>query len=53
MGFDVRFVRPDWMIITNMPVPPPPVGVAARGPPLSRPAFSLASLLCFLASVLL
>ncbi|GBF88296.1 DNA-directed RNA polymerase II subunit 1 [Raphidocelis subcapitata] len=25
MGFDVRYVRPDWMIITNLPVPPPPV----------------------------
>lgn len=27
LGFDVRYVRPDWMIITNMPVPPPPVSV--------------------------
>ncbi|KAG2453789.1 hypothetical protein HYH02_001998 [Chlamydomonas schloesseri] len=25
MGFDCRFTRPDWMIIQNMPVPPPPV----------------------------
>lgn len=25
LGFDVRFVRPDWMVITNLPVPPPPV----------------------------
>ncbi|KAG1671615.1 hypothetical protein FOA52_006846 [Chlamydomonas sp. UWO 241] len=25
MGFDTRFTRPDWMIMTVMPVPPPPV----------------------------
>lgn len=33
LGFDVRFVRPDWMIITNLPVPPPPVRL--RGGPCS------------------
>uniref|UniRef100_A0A7S0YI02 DNA-directed RNA polymerase subunit n=1 Tax=Polytomella parva TaxID=51329 RepID=A0A7S0YI02_9CHLO len=25
LGFDVRFSRPHWMIIQNLPVPPPPV----------------------------
>ena len=25
MGFNPKFTRPDWMIITAMPVPPPPV----------------------------
>ncbi|KAG2501690.1 hypothetical protein HYH03_000192 [Edaphochlamys debaryana] len=25
LGFDCRFTRPDWMIIQNLPVPPPPV----------------------------
>ncbi len=25
LGFDCKFTRPDWMIIQNMPVPPPPV----------------------------
>eukprot|EP00029_Vermamoeba_vermiformis_P000981 TRINITY_DN1114_c0_g1_i1.p1 TRINITY_DN1114_c0_g1~~TRINITY_DN1114_c0_g1_i1.p1 ORF type:complete len:1749 (-),score=528.73 TRINITY_DN1114_c0_g1_i1:193-5355(-) len=25
MGFDPRFSRPDWMLVTVMPVPPPPV----------------------------
>lgn len=25
LGFNCRFTRPDWMIIQNLPVPPPPV----------------------------
>jgi DNA-directed RNA polymerase II subunit RPB1 len=25
LGFDVRYVRPDWMLVTVLPVPPPPV----------------------------
>ncbi len=25
MGFTVKFVRPDWMILSALPVPPPPV----------------------------
>jgi DNA-directed RNA polymerase II subunit RPB1 len=25
LGFNTKFVRPDWLIITIMPVPPPPV----------------------------
>ena len=25
LGFDVRFARPDWMVLTVLPVPPPPV----------------------------
>ena len=25
LGFDVRFARPDWMVLTALPVPPPPV----------------------------
>lgn len=25
LGFDVRYARPDWMILTVLPVPPPPV----------------------------
>lgn len=25
MGFNTKYVRPDWMILTVLPVPPPPV----------------------------
>lgn len=25
LGFNVKFSRPDWMILTVLPVPPPPV----------------------------
>ena len=25
LGFNVRYARPDWMILTVLPVPPPPV----------------------------
>lgn len=25
MGFDTRYVRPDWMMVSVLPVPPPPV----------------------------
>ena len=25
LGFDVQNARPDWMILTVLPVPPPPV----------------------------
>ena len=25
MGFNTQFVRPDWMLLTVLPVPPPPV----------------------------
>ena len=25
LGFNVKFARPDWMILTVLPVPPPPV----------------------------
>jgi len=25
LGFDVRYTRPDWMLISVLPVPPPPV----------------------------
>jgi DNA-directed RNA polymerase II subunit RPB1 len=25
LGFDVAFVRPDWMLVSVLPVPPPPV----------------------------
>jgi len=25
LGFDPRFTRPDWLLITALPVPPPPV----------------------------
>ena len=25
LGFNIRFSRPDWMILTVLPVPPPPV----------------------------
>eukprot|EP00877_Chromochloris_zofingiensis_P013598 jgi/Chrzof1/8492/Cz03g13040.t1 len=25
LGFDTRYVRPDWMLVTVLPVPPPPV----------------------------
>ena len=25
LGFNIQFVRPAWMIITALPVPPPPV----------------------------
>jgi DNA-directed RNA polymerase beta' subunit len=25
MGFDTRFTRPDWMLVSILPVPPPPV----------------------------
>lgn len=25
LGFDVRYARPDWMLMTVFPVPPPPV----------------------------
>ena len=25
LGFDPRFARPDWMVLTALPVPPPPV----------------------------
>ena len=25
LGFDIRYSRPDWMILTVLPVPPPPV----------------------------
>ena len=25
LGFNTKYVRPDWMIITALPVPPPPV----------------------------
>ena len=25
LGFNVKYARPDWMILTVLPVPPPPV----------------------------
>ena len=25
LGFNVKFARPDWMVLTVLPVPPPPV----------------------------
>lgn len=25
LGFDVRYTRPDWMLVSVLPVPPPPV----------------------------
>lgn len=25
LGFDTRFTRPDWMLVSVLPVPPPPV----------------------------
>lgn len=25
LGFDIRYARPDWMLMTVFPVPPPPV----------------------------
>lgn len=25
LGFDPRYTRPDWLLITALPVPPPPV----------------------------
>jgi DNA-directed RNA polymerase II subunit RPB1 len=25
LGFDPRYARPDWMILSVLPVPPPPV----------------------------
>lgn len=25
LGFDVRHTRPDWLVLTVLPVPPPPV----------------------------
>ena len=25
LGFDVRYARPDWLLMTVFPVPPPPV----------------------------
>ena len=25
LGFDIRYSRPDWMVLTVLPVPPPPV----------------------------
>lgn len=25
MGFDTRYTRPDWMLVSVLPVPPPPV----------------------------
>jgi DNA-directed RNA polymerase II subunit RPB1 len=25
LGFDTRYTRPDWMLVSVLPVPPPPV----------------------------
>lgn len=35
MGFNPKYARPDWMVLTRLPVPPPPVRPSVRSDPSS------------------
>ena len=46
MGFRTKVVRPDWMILQNVPVPPPPVRPSVMMDSSARCAGTCCAVLC-------